>query len=47
MLTGVFVVGPGNEGILYEHRESEWGDHANTTEILEAIKQSQSAKPRL
>jgi len=47
LLGGVFVVGPGGEGILYEHRESEWGDHANTTEILEAVKRSKSAKSRL
>jgi hypothetical protein len=34
---GVFLVGAGDQGILYEHRESEWGDHANVTEIIEII----------
>ena len=30
-------MGPGKQGILYEHRESEWGDHANETMIWDAI----------
>lgn len=47
LLGGVFVVGPGEEGILFQHRESEFGDHANTTEILEAVKRSKSAKSKL
>lgn len=47
ILGGVFVVGPGDEGILFEHRESEFGDHANTTEILEAVKRSKSSKAKL
>jgi len=38
LLGGLFVIGPGDQGILYEHRESEWGDHANHTTILEAVK---------
>jgi len=37
LLGGVFVIGPGNTGVLYEHRESEWGDHANLTDILNAV----------
>jgi hypothetical protein len=35
LLGGVFVVGAGDSGVLLEHRESEWGDHANYTKILE------------
>jgi len=38
LLGGVFVIGAGDQGILYEHREMEWGDHANHTSILEAVK---------
>jgi len=37
LLGGVFVLGPGKSGILYEHLESEWGDHANMTKIVEAV----------
>lgn len=37
-LIGVFVIGPGNQGVLMEHRELEFGHHANMTDILEAIK---------
>ena len=47
LFTGVYVVGPGEEGILFEHREAEWGDHANTTEILEVVKNFKSAKSKL
>ena len=43
-LAGVFVIGPGEQGILYEHRESEFGDHANKSAILEAIQQIQHTK---
>jgi len=32
-LGGVFVLGPGEEGIVYEHREGSWGDNVNTTEV--------------
>jgi len=38
LLGGVFVIGPGDQGIIFEHRESEWGDHANHSAILEAVK---------
>lgn len=32
------MIGAGDQGILLEHRESEWGDHVNTTDLLEAVK---------
>ena len=35
---GLYVVGPGDQGILLEHRESEFGDHASHKDILEAVK---------
>lgn len=38
LLGSVFLIGPGDQGILYEHREMEFGDHFNSTEILEALK---------
>ncbi|XP_063290623.1 peroxiredoxin-like 2A [Pelobates fuscus] len=38
ILGGMFVVGAGNQGVLYEHREKEFGDKANLTAILEAAR---------
>ncbi|CAH2321364.1 redox-regulatory FAM213A [Pelobates cultripes] len=38
ILGGMFVVGAGNQGVLYEHREKEFGDKANLTSILEAAR---------
>ncbi|KAM5141055.1 peroxiredoxin-like 2A [Mantella aurantiaca] len=38
ILGGVFVIGSGNQGILLEHREKEFGDKANLTAVLEAAK---------
>ncbi|KAG0722015.1 Redox-regulatory protein FAM213A [Chionoecetes opilio] len=37
LLGSVFLLGPGGQGILYEHREREFGDHYNTTELLDAL----------
>ncbi|KAK4320144.1 hypothetical protein Pmani_008979 [Petrolisthes manimaculis] len=37
LLGSVFLVGPGDQGILYEHREMEFGDHHNSTQLLEAL----------
>lgn len=37
LLGGLFVLGPGKQGILYEHREGEFGDHANMTNIIDAL----------
>lgn len=37
LLGGVFVIGPKEQGLLYEHRERVWGDQCNTTHILEAV----------
>ncbi|XP_066235514.1 large ribosomal subunit protein uL13m isoform X1 [Saccopteryx leptura] len=38
ILGGVFVVGPGEQGILLEHREKEFGDKVNPASVLEAAK---------
>ncbi|KAK2180176.1 hypothetical protein NP493_454g03034 [Ridgeia piscesae] len=37
LLGGLFVIGPGDEGILLEHREMEWGDHATSVDIMKAV----------
>lgn len=38
VLGGVFVVGPGKQGILLEHREKEFGDKVNPVSVLEAVR---------
>ncbi|KAM7385571.1 hypothetical protein PAMP_001650 [Pampus punctatissimus] len=38
ILGGVFVIGPGDQGILLEHREKEFGDKVETADVLEAVK---------
>lgn len=38
ILGGVFVIGAGDQGILLEHREKEFGDKVNNTAVLEAAK---------
>jgi len=42
LLGGVFVLGTGDQGILYEHREGTFGDNVNTTDLMEAV---QKIKP--
>lgn len=37
LLGGVYVLGPGDEGVLFEHREGTFGDHASTSKVLEAV----------
>ncbi|KAM8923786.1 peroxiredoxin-like 2A [Pelodytes ibericus] len=44
ILGGMFVVDPGNQGILLEHREKEFGDKANLTAVLEAARKIKKAK---
>eukprot|EP00064_Thunnus_orientalis_P009890 superscaffoldBa00001283_g9916 len=34
VLGGVFVIGPGDQGILLEHREKEFGDKVNMLAVL-------------
>uniref|UniRef100_A0A3B4ZP32 Peroxiredoxin-like 2A n=1 Tax=Stegastes partitus TaxID=144197 RepID=A0A3B4ZP32_9TELE len=38
VLGGVFVIGQGEQGILLEHREMEFGDKVNTVEVIEAVR---------
>lgn len=37
LLGGVFVLGPGEQGILLEHREKEFGDKVDLAEITKVI----------
>jgi len=37
LLGAVYVLGPGDQGIVYEHREGTFGDNVNVTEVLEAV----------
>uniref|UniRef100_A0A671YNV6 Peroxiredoxin-like 2A n=4 Tax=Sparus aurata TaxID=8175 RepID=A0A671YNV6_SPAAU len=38
ILGGVFVIGPGDQGILLEHREKEFGDKVENADVLDAVK---------
>lgn len=44
LLGGLFVIGAGEQGILFEHRESEFGDHANLTAVMEAAQKISNKK---
>jgi hypothetical protein len=37
-VAGVYVIGPGDQGILFQHHEMELGDIANVTDVLAAAK---------
>lgn len=41
-VAGLFVLGPGKQGILLEHRESEWGDRAKLEDIKKAVHKIQA-----
>lgn len=38
VLGGVFVIGQGEQGILLEHREIEFGDKVNILEVIRAVR---------
>jgi len=40
---GVYVIGSGDSGVLFEHRESEFGDHANVTDIMTTVQQAKAS----
>eukprot|EP01119_Soliformovum_irregulare_P014419 TRINITY_DN3945_c0_g1_i1.p1 TRINITY_DN3945_c0_g1~~TRINITY_DN3945_c0_g1_i1.p1 ORF type:complete len:192 (+),score=46.00 TRINITY_DN3945_c0_g1_i1:151-726(+) len=40
LLGGLLVIGKGNSGVIYEHREKEWGNHAPLEDILEAARRA-------
>lgn len=38
VLGGVFVIGRGQQGILLEHREIEFGDKVNIEDVIQAVR---------
>ena len=40
LLGGLLVIGKGDTGILFEHREKVFGDHASIEDILSACKKA-------
>lgn len=46
VLGGVYVIGQGEQGILLEHREIEFGDKVNIEEVIRAVRRiSQELQP--
>lgn len=43
LLGGVFVVGPGEQGILLDHKEKEFGDKADLKDVRAAILRMKSS----
>lgn len=37
LLGGLFVIGPGNQGVLFEHYEEFFGDRVTNQQVLEAV----------
>ncbi|TNN75229.1 Redox-regulatory protein [Liparis tanakae] len=46
VLGGVFVIGPGDQGILLEHREKEFGDKVNMLAVLRTARTIQDNMAR-
>lgn len=46
ILGGVFVIGPGDQGILLEHREKEFGDKVNMLAVLRTARKMKENLPR-
>jgi len=44
LLGGLLVIGPGDKGVVFEHREEVWGDHADPNKVLEAVKKLQAGQ---
>jgi hypothetical protein len=42
LLGGLFLLGPGSTGILFEHKEKEFGDHASHEDVLAAVENFKS-----
>lgn len=42
LLGGSLVIGPGNQGILFQHQSREFGDRANWEDIVEAVEKIES-----
>lgn len=42
LLGGVFVVGPGEQGILLDHKEEEFGDKVDLQDVRDAVLKMES-----
>lgn len=43
ILGGVFVVGPGKQGVLLDHKENEFGDKVDLKDVRDAILRMKSS----
>jgi len=43
LLGAVYVIGAGDAGVVYEHREGTFGDNVNTTEVMAAVERMKKA----
>lgn len=43
LLGGSFVVGPGDQGILFQHQSREFGDRASLEDIMKAVEKINNA----
>lgn len=37
LMGGLFVIGAGDQGVLFEYREKAFGDHADLKDVMEAV----------
>ncbi|KAL3876329.1 hypothetical protein ACJMK2_034191 [Sinanodonta woodiana] len=44
LLGGLFVIGPGNQGIIFQYHEKEFGDHASLQDVQDAIRNIKKIK---
>uniref|UniRef100_A0A7M7NEU3 Peroxiredoxin-like 2A n=1 Tax=Strongylocentrotus purpuratus TaxID=7668 RepID=A0A7M7NEU3_STRPU len=44
-LGGIFVIGPGDQGVLLEYRNKDFSDHASNEKVLEAVKNIAPSAP--
>ena len=42
-IVGVFVIGPGEQGVLFQHQEKEFGDHADLKDVMAAVNNMKSS----
>ncbi|KAG9268044.1 peroxiredoxin-like 2A, partial [Astyanax mexicanus] len=47
ILGGLYVIGPGCQGILMEHHEKEFGDKADLRSVTEAVRKVEKSDPDL
>ena len=40
----MYVIGPGDQGVLLEHREAEWGDKVPLDDVMDAVKRIKKTK---